>query len=347
MNTSWHAFLQDAGAVFSDHEVAHFGNSQQEIQVCESGSVICDLSHRGLIAISGNDAKAYLQGQLTNDIKLVTHNRSQLSGYCSPKGRLLAIIHIVLIGETYYCELPAEILDDTLARLRKYILMAKVTLEDARDRFVRIGFSGPGATSALKSELGGAPVDPGAVAQTREFTIVRLNGLHPRFVVYGTEDAVRRLWSALDVHAAPVGKAAWERLDILAGIPTVVPATVDRFVPQFVNLEVLDGVSLKKGCYTGQEIVARLQYRGTVKRRMHRFHIDADPPPAAGDPLYGASDGGQSVGDVVSAAPSTDGGHDVLAVVTVEAFERGGLHLRAADGPAVEHRPLPYALPTQ
>ena len=347
MNASWHAFLQDAGAVFSDQAVVHFGNPQQEIQVCESGSVISDLSHRGLIAISGNDAQTFLQGQLTNDIKLVTHARSQLSGYCSPKGRLLAVVHIVLIGETYFCDLPAEILDDTLARLRKYILMAKVTLEDARDRFVRIGFSGPGATGALESALGGAPAEPGAVAQTREFTVVRLNGLHPRFVFYGAEDAARALWSALDVHAAPVGSAAWERLDILAGTPTVVPATVDRFVPQFVNLDILDGVSLKKGCYTGQEIVARLQYRGTVKRRMHRFHTGADLPPAAGDLLYEAIDGSQSIGDVVSAAPSTEGGHDFLAVVTVEAVERDGLRLRAADGPTAERRSLPYDLPTQ
>lgn len=347
MNSSWQAFLQDAGAVFSDQEVAHFGNPQQEIQVCESGSVIADLSHRGLIAVGGNDAQTFLQGQLTNDIKLVSHTRSQLSGYCSPKGRLLAIMRIALIGETYYCDLPAEILDDTLARLRKYVLMAKATLEDARGRFVRIGFSGPDAVGALEAALGGAPAEPGAVAQTREFTVVRLNGLHPRFVIYGAEEAARGLWSALDVHAAPVGRTAWDRLDILAGIPTVLPATVDRFVPQFVNLEALDGVSLKKGCYTGQEIVARLQYRGTVKRRMHRFHLAATPPPEPGDLLYGAADATQSVGDVVSAAPSTAGGHDLLAVVTLEAMERGALHLRAADGPPLEHRPLPYALPSQ
>ncbi len=350
MKPEWKRFLTDRGAELDAEErVLHYGNPDLELRVVTSGDVICDLSHQGLLAAHGEDAREFLQAQLTNDVRRVDERRSQLSAYCTPKGRMLAVFRLFLRESHFYMEMPRMLVEPTLARLRKYVLRSRVALEDASDGLVRMGLSGPKAERELAEAAGAAPpAEVDGVAHADGLTIIRIPGPHPRFEIHGELEPVRRLWTRLDVRAAPVGVEPWTLLDILAGIPTVLPPTVEAFVPQMANLHAVGGLSFEKGCYPGQEVVARMQYLGKLKRRMYRFHVDGERAPGPGDDLYAPAGEvpEQSVGKVVAAAPWPDGGWELLAVVQIASAEGGGtLHLGSPEGPPLEPRPLPYALP--
>jgi folate-binding protein YgfZ len=164
-----------------------------------------------------------------------------------------------------------------------------------------------------------------------------------KFVLSIAPGRAAAVWQALRQSATPAGAPVWDWLRLNAGIPMIVAATQEQFVPQMVNLEVIGGVSFQKGCYTGQEIVARSQYLGKLKRRMFLAHVDAEAAP--GDHLYSDDIAGQATGTVVNAAPAPSGGYDVLAVAQVESAHTRTLHLKTADGAALNLKPLPYALP--
>ncbi len=344
MKPEWKDFLVNKGAEFDGDRVISFGNPERELRLVVAGEAIADRCHTGLIAVHGEDAETFLQGQFTNDIREVTPARSQLSAFCSPKGRMLANFRIFRLDDSYYLELPHSQVEATLKRLRMFVLRSKVVLEDASENLVRIGFSGQKAPAQLAELLGGAPAQTDEVATLNGLTVIRLPGAQPRFEILGALDAMQKLWTQLDVRAAPVGDRAWSLLEVRAGVPVIVPETADAFVPQMANLQVLHGVSFKKGCYTGQEVVARMQYLGKLKRRMYLAHVDTGTCPAPGETLFSAgSESGQGAGRVVNAAVCPDGGCDLLAVVEIASRERNDLRLGAEDGPALEFMELPYA----
>ncbi len=345
MKPEWKEFLINAGAEFDDGRVVTFGNPEREKRMSTTGSILCDLSHMGLISAYGDDAETFLQGQSSNDVSQVSGSRSQLSSYCSPKGRMLANFRLFKRGETYYLRMPRELIEPVLQRLRMFVLMSKVTLEDADDALVRFGFSGPEAEAELSQALGTPPADDDAVVQIGEVTVIRIPGPHPRFELYGELEPMKKLWDKLNVHAAPVGASPWALLDILAGIPTVYSQTSEAFVPQMANMELVNGVSFKKGCYPGQEVVARMQYLGKLKRRMYRLHMDSNEAPKPGDDLFDANDESeQSAGKIVDAQPHPDGGIAALAVVQIASAEAGRLHLGSRQGLALAIEALPYPL---
>ncbi len=346
MKPEWKEFLTNRGAEWNEEVVESFGNPERERRVCVAGDVIADLSWYGLIEVHGADAETFMQGQFTNDVREVSEARSQLSGICSPKGRLLANFRIFRRGETWYLRLPHELVDPTLKRLRMFVLMSKVTLEDASDAFVRIGLSGPKAEEELARAGLPEPVGVDDVITTDQVTVVRVAGLHPRFEIYGELEPMKRHWEALDVYCAPVGTPAWKLLEIFAGLPTIYPETVEAFVPQMVNYPQVGGVSFRKGCYTGQEVVARMQYLGKLKRRMYRAHVDAERAPRPNDPLVAPGSGsGQGAGRIVDAQPGPDGGYEVLAVVEIASRERGEVFLWEENGPRLQFLELPYPAP--
>jgi len=344
MKPEWKDFLADAGAEFDDGRVTTFGNPDRERRVTTSGNVFCDLSHLGMIAAYGDDTAGFLQNQLTNDVRLVDATHSQLNAYCTPKGRMLALFRLFRRGDTWYLRMPRSTLEPVLERLRKYVMMAKVTLEDGSGALVRLGVSGPDAVEELEKATGGkVPAENDAVANIGDYTVIRVPGIHPRFEVYGELESMKDLWERLNVHGAPVGASGWALLDILAGLPSVHAATVEAFVPQMANMELVNGVSFKKGCYPGQEIVARMQYLGKLKRRMYRLHSEAAEPPPPGTDVFGKGRD-EPVGKVVDAELHPDGGVELLAVLQIEAAEEAALHLGSPDGAAAQRQALPYPL---
>jgi folate-binding protein YgfZ len=328
----------------TDGRIESFGNPARELRMAVGGDVLADLSHTGLIKASGEDAVTFLQGQLTNDVQMLSEQRSQLAAYCSPKGRVLVLLRLFKRGEALYLMLPSSLIEPTLKRLRMYVLRSKVTLQDASAAFIHIGCSGPGAAMALPDLVGAIPPRVDEVIQTGALTILRVPGIHPRFEVLGEDlPAMQTLWTGLSVRAAQVGANPWRLLDIGAGVPQVYAETQEAFVPQMMNLDPLNAISYRKGCYTGQEIVARTHYLGKLKRRMYRAMIASAAAVAPGTEVF-TPEGGESVGKVVEATPSPEGGQELLAVLQIESAQAGELRLGSAEGPRLRLLELPYSV---
>lgn len=338
MNASWKSFLETQSATIEAPAIVRFPDAPPSAECC-----LCDLSHLGLIAVSGDEGVPFLQGQFTNDVREVSPEHSQLSSHCSPKGRMLANFRLFQRGETLYLQLPGESLPPLLKRLGMFVLRAKVSLQDATDQLVRIGIAGACAPQLLGARFAHLPNESGDTTHPNDLTLIRLPGQTPRFEIIGPAEPVQDLWRHLASKATPVNADFWALLDLRAGIPTVYPQTTEAFVPQMANMQLIDGVSFRKGCYTGQEIVARMQYLGKLKRRMYLAHVDTDRPPAPGDELFSpATASGQGTGKIVDARPAPEGGYDLLAVIDVDSADQADLHLHDSGGPTLQLRDLPY-----
>lgn len=341
MIPSWSEYLQTHGAVVLDGVVQHFGDPAAELTHARDALVLADLSHYGLIALTGEDAQTFLHGQITNDLRGLRDERAVFAGYCSAKGRLLADFLVFRRGAELLVMLPRALRETVQKRLAMFVLRARVRLADASDAWVVLGLNGVGADALVRERYGRVPDAPMDVVQAADGWVVRLG--ESRFDAFVSPQAAPALWQSWTGQARPVGALAWDWLTIRAGVPVILPATQDHFVPQMVNLEVLGGVSFNKGCYPGQEIVARSQYLGKLKRRMYLAHVEAEA--AAGAELYSPELPGQSCGLVVNAAPAPEGGTDVLAVMQVSSHEAGEVRLGSPDGPRLAFAQLPYELP--
>ena len=347
MANDWRQFLKDAGAVFDNGVIQHFGDRWAETRSAADSDVIAALNQTGLISVSGQDASTLLQGQLTNDILAVTEANSQLSAWCNIKGRVVVRFRVWRQASGYRLELPVAQVERTIERLRLYVLRAQVEIADISDQWVQIGVSGERAAERLAQLAGSVPTQPDAVVHAPACTIIRLHGERPRFSVFAPADASQALWARCAPVATPVGADAWRSLDIRAGITDLPPELSDAFIPQMLNLQAINGLSFTKGCYTGQEIVARTQHLGRLKRRLFLAHVDGEASPRPSDPLYadGGGSGGQSVGTVVSASEAADGGWDLLAVIRIDSAEaRTPIHLHHVLGSELELKSLPYPL---
>lgn len=341
MIESWKNFLQSQGAVIENATVLHYGDPVAERMASVDGTIVADLSQLGVIAFHGDDTVSFLQGQLTNDLRGLNADSAQWNGYCSPKGRLLGNFLMWRQGADYCLQLSGDILPGLLKRLSMFVLRAKVQGRDASDETVRLVVAGKAALASVNAAMGAVPASAMHTAATAAGQVIRVGD--DKFVLSIAPEHAPAVWQTLCQSATPVGAPVWDWLRLNAGIPMIVAATQEQFVPQMVNLEVIGGVSFQKGCYPGQEIVARSQYLGKLKRRMFLAHVDAEAAP--GDNLYSADIEGQATGTVVNAAPAPTGGFDVLAVAQVESANTQTLHLKAADGAALSLKPLPYALP--
>lgn len=345
MISDWQAFLAHRGAHTSNNMITHFGEPERERQAVASGHILCDLSHIGLIRLSGEEAAQFMQNQFTNDIMQVSEVRSQLNAYCNPKGRMLADFRTFKRGNDYFLSLPAEILEPTLQRLRMYVLRTKVQLTDDSDDLVHIGYHGPNAKEHLQTLIEQIPQQVDDCTTNAELTIIRVPGPAPRYEIYGSLDAVKPLWEQLTTDATLTGASSWSLLDILAGIPTVLTQTREAFIPQMANMDLIGALNFKKGCYPGQEIVARMHYLGKLKRRMYRIHIDGATPPPPGEDIFIKEAGKtQPAGKIVDAQPHPDGGSDGLAVLQISTAERKDIQLQTKEGARTTIGQLPYAL---
>lgn len=305
----------------------------------ESGLRVARLRRFGLLSLGGDDARGFLHGQLTNDIDHLPADQAKLAGWCSAKGRLLASFVVVPRPDGFLLQLAADIVPSVAKRLGMFVLRAKVKISDLGQRYAQIGVWGARAVARLAElgvTLGQAPM---AVTTDGELTAVRVEP--DRVLVIALPAQAERIEAELG--AVISDEEEWTLLDIRAGRALIEHATQDLFIPQMVNLEAVGGVDFKKGCYPGQEIVARAQYRGQIKRRMVRGRLrDARVEAHAGTELYSDDLPGQASGTVVSVA-GANGGRELLAVVPIAAVEGGAAIRVAPDGPAIEILPLPYA----
>lgn len=338
----WQDFLLQQGAVVDAGSVQHFGNPSGELIAARDNTVLCDLSQFGTLRISGEEAQSFLQNLLSNDIREVAAGRAQLSSLNDPKGRMLATFLIWRDGSDYLLQVPRPLCEAIRKKLSMYVLRTKVKVSDTSGEVVALGLSGPTAPELLTKLFGELPDAPYGVIATGEASVIRLDDT--RFLIATAPQYAAAIWQPLVLHAQPAGCACWDWLTIRSGIPVVLPATQEQFVPQMSNLELIGGVNFKKGCYPGQEIVARMQYLGKLKRRMYLAHVDGGIP-QPGMHLFSADMEGQSCGMVANAAPAPGGGHDLLAVMQIASHDAHQVHLGAPDGPRLQFHPLPYPLP--
>lgn len=302
--------------------------------------VLAPLSELGVIEVGGVDAVPFLQAQLTNDVAGLAPDRMELAGHCNVKGRLLATFHLWRSADTVWLRLPRELVAPLIKRLSMYVLRAKVKLTDASDAWATWALIGAGSAERLRSAGIAVPDVPWSSRLDGNLRIDRVlpaPGVSERFLL--TLPADSELPAGI-ASLPRVSSAAWWSSEVAAAVPTVFAVTQEKFVPQMINFEVLGGVNFRKGCYPGQEIVARSQYLGKLRRRMHVAHVDATGVRPGADVYH--SDG-QAVGTIVMAA-AEEGGTDLLFELPVDRLESGSLHLESASGPRLDVRPLPYEL---
>ncbi|MCC6608248.1 MAG: folate-binding protein YgfZ [Burkholderiales bacterium] len=340
MTRTWTEFLESRGARAGS---ARLADAAHALAAARSGSIVAALAHLRVLEFSGDDARAFLHGQLSCDVANLAAGRSVRGCYCTPKGRVLASFLLWNDGKAFRMALASDLAAPIGKRLQMYVLRARVVISDAEDAEVIFGVNGPDGEAALHSALGAVPRELHDVIAHDRATVVRLAA--ERFLLVARREPAAALWDALAARLTPTGPAAWQWLEVVSGIPLVTVATQDQFVPQMVNLELLDAVNFRKGCYPGQEIVARSQHLGKVKRRMFLAHVP-DAAAAAGDTVFsgqaGDAGGAEAHGMIVNAAPAPEGGADVLAVVQTASVAAGDVRLRAPDGPPLAFRPLPY-----
>ncbi len=313
---------------------------------------IAPLPAWGLIHANGADAATFLHGQLTNDLLHLDAGDAQWNGYCTAKGRMLASFLVWRDGaDGFFLATDKALAPALTKRLRMFVLRAKVVIEDVSEAFACFGVARDveDATATVTAPmLAAAPAlsvaAHGSAWQLALPAIEAVGGSTSRTLAFVPQaDAP----AFVTTTALPAGDASgWTRLMIEAGEAWVTPATQEAFVPQMINFDAIGGINFKKGCYPGQEIVARAHYRGAVKRRMYRADVDA--PAKAGDPLFGSAVDGQECGVIALAAPAdTSGmpGSAVLAVVQMQSQAEGEIRLGSATGPLLRFATLPYAIP--
>ena len=303
-------------------------------------TILAPLPELGVVCVSGADAVPFLQSQLTNDVSRLAPGKVQLSGYCTPKGRLLATFHQWRTEEGVFMRMPREIIGSVVKRLSMFVLRAKAKVTDVSDAWATAALLGDG-TDVLRDAGLSAPDAPWVSATTG---LVRVDCLlsTPSGVARYLLTSPRESELSLSEEITRGASNHWWLSEIDAAVPTIFAATQEKFVPQMINLEVLGGVDFKKGCYPGQEIVARSQYLGKLKRRMNIADVDVTDIPPAADVYH--SDAAQPVGTVVMAASSAGGGAALLFEAPIDRLESGTLHLQSVDGPRLRVRPLPYVL---
>jgi folate-binding protein YgfZ len=331
---NWNDFIAQQGAQNNNED---FGDPAAELQAARSGTIVAPLADQGLIRASGEDAPGFLHNLLTNDINHLAENTARHAGLCTAKGRMLASFLIWREGADYLLMLSADLLPAILKKLSMYVLRSKVKLTDATSQYALIGLAGPDAAA-----LANAPAEAMQTSSDAGGTAIRLDTQRALLAI-PLEEAPAA-WAQLAEKARPAGLAAWRLTEIAAGIPRIVAATQEAFVPQMVNYEVpaVGGVSFQKGCYPGQEIVARTQYLGKIKRRMYRAKLAEYAAP--GTDVFTPEAGDQHCGAIVLCAPAPEGGCEALVVVQSSGAEANQVHVGAPNGQHAAILPLPYAV---
>lgn len=335
MADKWRTLLDQHKAIRDDYGVSTFADQGQG----QSGKLFA-LDHLACLLVQGPDARKFLQGQVTCDMDQLSLERSVTGGHCNTRGRLLFSFRAVLLeagadGETIALVMHRGLVAQAQAALAKFIVFSKATLA-ADDKLRVLGLAGIDTLEHFP--LPAAEINAAAINENG--SLVRL-GDH-RVLCLLEEEAAIRLWESATNTFQLHGWEQWKLEEIRAGHSHVLPGSEDMFIPQMLNMQLTGGVSFTKGCYVGQEVVARMQYLGRLKRRMRRLQLQSSNLPAAGAPLY--TEGSmQSVGNVVLAAPS-DQHLELLAVVTDEAFGNNALYLDQEGQQKLSLLDLPYSI---
>jgi folate-binding protein YgfZ len=351
MNNDWKDFLLARGARLSiedsEHAVFLFGDEAADNAKAEQSSILCDLSQFSLIVVAGGDAATFIQGQFTNDVKKVDEDSSQLSAFCNNKGRMIANFRLFKHQQNYFLSLKSDLVERSISHLQNYILRSQVAVQDISEQLIHLGLSGANATEMLSEFIDNIDEEIDRVSHNDSYIAIRVAGSKPRYEIFCSVEHAKTFWEKVAAQTDVVNSSSWDFLNIQAGIPFIDASSSEEYVPQMANMELINGVSFTKGCYTGQEIVARMHYLGKLKKRCYKVHIDTEEKPHAGDKLFAENArAGQNTGGIIQVEKNPQAGFDALAVIQIADIE-SKLFLNNADGPAVTVKQLPYRFDKQ
>ncbi|TFW28963.1 CAF17-like 4Fe-4S cluster assembly/insertion protein YgfZ [Massilia horti] len=346
--SNWIDYLSSQGARFHIDEagqVEDFGRVLSRAELADG--FVAPATDLGLIGVAGEDAASFLHNQLTNDVEHLSRTEARLAGYCTPKGRLQATCLMWRDEQSIYLQLPRAIQAPLQKRLTMFVLRAKAKLRDATAEpqyEAVLGLGGAKAEAALSEHFGALPAVPYAKLDHDLGAVIRLADAFdaPRYLWLTSAQTAIAAIPKLKARLALGGNVAWHLAAIHAGVPQVTLKTQEQFVPQMVNFELVGGVNFKKGCYPGQEIVARSQYLGKLKRRMVLASVD-NAAAQPGEEVFSSADPEQPAGMIVNAAANGAGGADVLVEIKLAALT-DAVHLGSAAGAQLSVLPMPYSL---
>jgi len=345
----WSEFLSSQNAQIDESgKIVTFGHAELERFLIKNGPVVTSLTHQALIKVSGSEAKTFLQAQLTSDINEVSENKAQYSAYCDPQGNVLANFLVFIYKGDYYLNFDGSLTDTILKRLKMFVLRSDVQLEEVSDSLIQVGFA---------SEFGDLDVQRRLETKIKEVfetnliteegmenvLVVKVPGPYHKYALFGPAEQMIEAWRNIRNNSDVTNNYDWNLLDIAAGIPKVTAETSGQFTAQFLNLDKFDAINFKKGCFPGQEIIARIHYRGKVTKRMLRLHLDEVMQLNPGDTLVlkDQTDKSHKL-TIISSNPDIFSGTLCLAVATLKSLEAVEGDLSTESGQHAVFEPLPY-----
>lgn len=337
MNSDQQSFFDTIDATLTEDGHSHF-----ETDHGQASNFITVIPYYGLLAIYGPDTAKFLQGQTSCDLDKVDDQHSGAGAYCTPKGRVISSFHVGRQDEQHYLlRMHRDIVDSTRDTLAKYMVFSKAEQHNASEQYQVLGLHGAQAASAIEDYFGATPGARWGTVNLDGMLAIQLDDDATTFECWVSNEQAAACWQSLAAQLSPASSRQWALLAIQQGWGEVCAATVDLFIPQMLNYQLTGAVSFTKGCYTGQEVVARMQYRGKLKRRMYRARLEGRSA-LPGDSLY--SEGNeQSIGNVANMAAAGDNSCEILAVITNRDIDAGSA-INTATGKTLELLPLPYSV---
>ncbi|VAW45862.1 tRNA-modifying protein YgfZ [hydrothermal vent metagenome] len=351
LDPQWQHFLRSQNAQFdSTGQIKTFGQTELERFLIKNGPVVTSLTHQGLIKVSGSDAVSFLQGQLTTDIHQVSETQAQLSAYCDPKGQVLALFLVFKYQDDLYLSFNHSLKEAIFKRLSMFIMRSDVQLTDVSNQLIHIGFAGEFGDLDIQRRLNTKvkEVYETGCIQTdgmKDICVVKVPGPYHKYDLFGPADQMQKVWESLRSNADVTNSYDWNLLNIAAGIPEMTEQTTAQFLAQFLNLDKLNAIDFKKGCFPGQEMIARVHYRGKVTKRMFRIRCDALLDLKPGKILFLKDTTGKSHKlTVITANPNIFEGTLCLAIGTLKSLEAIERDLMTESGDLAFIEPLPYSI---
>ncbi len=334
MQNEWQSFLQQQSANINDKLVTDFGDPLAEQAHALKDNVIADLSRLDVLEISGKDATEFLHGQLTGDVSALDANALQANAWCNIKGRVIVSFLLYRNDDRYYLLLENDMTGLVIKRLQMFILRSDVSIDNRSDELLRIGIRGESVHTALQGYID-------TIAADTTVNILPVQDSTPRSIILLPLEQARTLWQKLTEQAVPVGSSAWSLCDIQTGIAWIGKKGSEEFLPQSLDLDLTGGLSFDKGCYPGQEIIARMHFRGKLKQRLFLAEVSISALPEIKTKLY-VSAAKQHVGMVVNAAMRTEAYCLLLITLELKYFDKETVYLGTENGPVLTFLPLPY-----
>ncbi len=339
MNNDWEQYVLANGVQHNDEA--------SDNKKADNMNIICQLASFSTLVIAGDDTENFMQGQFTNDVAAVNEESSQLGAICNNKGRMIANFRLFKHQNNYFLSLKSDLVEATIQHLQNYILRAHVVIQDVSNQLIAIGISGKDAIDLLSPFVENINLDVDSISHNENYIIIRVPNRHdkeqPRYEIFCSLEHAKTLWQKVSAQAEIVSASTWNYLNIQTGLPFIDANSSAEFVPQMANMELINGVSFTKGCFTGQEIVARMHYLGKLKKRCYKINIETDIKPKTGDQLFAENArSGQNTGAIISVEKNPESGFDALAVIQIADTE-SKLFLNDATGPAITVKELPYS----